>query len=666
MNHLQAVIDFETRSCSNLPTTGAIEYSKHESTSALCLGYKINNEPAKLWIPERAPMPAALWECFKHGTLVAHNASFERAITRHTLPRYDTLTSEQKSHLALIPETRWRCTAAKAAASHLPRKLEMACEVLGLSTQKDKDGHRLMLKYRKPRRPSKNNPKLWWDDKEELRRIYRYCLTDVNAEYELDQTLPDLTAYEQKVWELDQRINDFGVLIDIPTVKTILGMIKEETANITHQVRALSNGTIDEVTQRDKVLKWVNARGAGMSNLQAHTIRDKLLGLNPKSDIALMLTYRQGGSKTSTAKYHSMIKAVGEDHRAREMLLYCGTMPTARWSGKRVQPQNFPRPTIKGFNSDHAIKLINSGGLKAIRAEYGSGKVMDVLVSCVRGMLIASPGCELHCADFSAIEARIAFWVAEHAEGVRAFEEDRKLYEEMAAETFGMSLEDVMKDSLERFIGKESVLGCQYGLGWLKFLKNCHKKGMKTVTPEIAKKAVYTYRKIHHPIPTFWKNIEQATVRAILHPSQVFKVTKVSVYVKGDFLNIKLPSGRRLRYFKPRISHKQLSNGRMVPQIHHYTMDSYTKQWIEIVTWGGVLTNHIVQGISRDLMVNGIFNIEKSGYRFLLSVHDEGLSQHTKGLGNLEEYINLMTRLPEWAIGAPVKAEGWCGPRYRK
>lgn len=667
---LEAVLDYETRSQVKLDKAGAIEYAKHPSTSIFCLGYQINDGEPQIWIPERAPMPFDLCECFKRGILVAQSAAFERAVTRYVLPRYNTITNEQKLVLRNIPINRWRCTAAKSAMCSLPRKLEGAAKALELATLKDEKGHKLIKKYSKPRKPSKHNPSLWWTDKKDLRGIYRYCLTDVKAEKELHDALPDLTPFEQSVWELDQKINDRGVLIDIPLVKNILILVNEEMEIITKRVKRLSKGEVESPAQRERMLNWLNKRGANLANLQAPTIRDRLMGDDLSNEVAKMLTYRQSGSKTSTAKYQAMISAVGIDHRARELLLYCGAIPTARWAGKRVQPHNFPRPTIKNFNSDEAIELIKSGGIKAIRKKYGSTKVMDVLVSVIRGMIIASPDKELFCADFAAVEARIAFWVAEHEEGLKAFRENRKIYEEMACETFDVTMEWLLtkegKDSLERFLAKETILGCQYGLGWAKFLKRCHEKGMKQVTSDMAKKAVYTYRKIHHPIPTFWKLIEYAAIQAILHPGKRYTLTKVQVYMADKWLNIKLPSGRRLRYFKPRIAQKQIKGEKMVPEIRYWTVDGYTRKWVETSIWGGVFTNHIVQGIARDLMVNGVINIENAGYEFLLSIHDEGLAEHKKGLGNLEEYVSLMTRLPKWAEGSPILAEGWRGPRYHK
>ena len=255
---IECVLDYETRSAAPLEKCGAIVYAEHPSTSIFCLGYQINNGEPELWIPERGPMPQDLWEAFKWGVLIAHNAAFERAITKYTLTRYDCLTGYQKQMLWGLQPNRWKCLAAKAAMSALPRKLEGAAEAMGLLTQKDTVGNRLIKKYSKPRKPSKKNPSLWWSDKKDLRRIYQYCLTDVKAEAELNRALPDLTPFEQSVWELDQKINDRGVLIDIPAVKTVLSLVDEEMNNITKRVQKLSQGEIESPNQRNKILKWLN------------------------------------------------------------------------------------------------------------------------------------------------------------------------------------------------------------------------------------------------------------------------------------------------------------------------------------------------------------------------------------------------------------------------
>lgn len=681
-NKIEVVLDFETFCHLDIKKVSAREYAEH--ASIFCLGYKINNNPGRIWIPERGKMPDDLWQAIKSGAiLIAQNAGFEIAIIKFCLIRYPLLTSEQREYLLNLAISRWKCTAAKAAACSLPRSLDGSSNALELPVRKDKRGNDLIKKYCKPRKASKHNKKAIWDNKNDLRLIYKYCITDLEVEYALDKSIPDLSPTEQRIWELDQTVNARGILIDIPLVHQIIGMIKEEIGEITKEVRRLSNGTVEKATQREKVLEWINARGADLPNLTAQTVRDYLEQDDIDSKVRMMLEYRQACSKTSTAKYNAMIRAVNEDHRARELLLYGGATPTMRWAGKRLQPQNFPRPTPAlqkiGFKSDEAIEIIKRDGLLGIRKKYGKTKVMDVLASCLRGAFIASPGCEMFQADWAQVEARLAFWFARCEIGIQQFRNGEKLYEQMAADTFKMRLEDIGKDSLERFVGKESILGCQYGLGFLKFLSQCHKKDMKSVTKEIAKKAVEAYRAKYKEVPQAWKDLEVAIVSAIQNPGKVYKTTRVSIYKKGRFLFIKLPSGRKLKYFKPRVTYKQ-SWGRMVPEIRYWAMDwkqstdinpktgkyIMRKVWCEIVCWGGIFFNHIVQGTSRDLMANGMIAVEEAGYNFLISIHDEGLSERKKGCGNTEEYVKLMSSLPAWIGDAPLKMEGWKNDRYRK
>jgi DNA polymerase bacteriophage-type len=302
-----------------------------------------------------------------------------------------------------------------------------------------------------------------------------------------------------------------------------------------------------------------------------------------------------------------------------------------------------------------------SGALSWIRENYKNP--MDVFSSIIRGVIIPPHGQEFFCADFAAVEARIAFWVAGHDEGVQAFLDNRKLYEEMASEAFQMPIEEVTKDSLERFVGKESVLGCQYGMGWKKFKSQCWKKGVKRVDDEMAKKAVYAYRKLHWPVPQAWKDLEKAVVAAI-RTGDTFQVCKSRIYLRGDWLNIQLPSGRRLRYYKPRVSYKQLASGHMVPEIRFWGIEHY--QWCETTIWGGIFFNHIVQGVARDLLAFSMMGIEESGYCVVVHAHDEVLAERKIGEGNLDEYLSLMTKMPDWAADAPIRAEGWVGKRYRK
>ena len=90
------------------------------------------------------------------------------------------------------------------------------------------------------------------------------------------------------------------------------------------------------------------------------------------------------------------------------------------------------------------------------------------------------------------------------------------------------------------------------------------------------------------------------------------------------------------------------------------------KIWAREHTYGGKLVENIVQATARDLMANGMLNTEKAGYKSVMTVHDEVISEVPEGFGSVEEFEKLLSTPPEWAKDYPIKAEGWRGKRYRK
>lgn len=299
-------LDFETRSRVDLKLKGAIEYARDPSTSVLCLGYKFNDMPARVWRPGE-PFPSDLRMMFKNPKIrvIAHNAGFERAILQYTLGRE-------------IPEARgiaidrFICTAAMAAAHALPRGLEDACRVLRLPVQKDMVGNKLMKKYMKPRKPTKNDPREWWDDELDLIRVAEYCRRDVEAEWLLYNELPPLSDYEFKIWCLDQEINDRGVFVDVEAVDAALQLIPLEVERLRARVEKITKGAIENTSKVRDVLNYVNDRGAGLENLQAKTIEAKLKDPDLDPEIRAVLELRQKSSRSSTAKFKAFKERVGD------------------------------------------------------------------------------------------------------------------------------------------------------------------------------------------------------------------------------------------------------------------------------------------------------------------------------------------------------------------
>lgn len=659
-HQVYCVLDFETFSECDLKKCGVFEYSKHPSTEIICAAWRIGTceslrsavtQTTSIdWIQNRWPEDLVnAMNTYTGGIpaiFVAHNALFEEAIVRNVLYR-------------AVPPARWLCTASLASALAIPRNLEGAAKAMGLKTQKDMEGNRLIQKWCKPRKPSKSNPNTRWNSPEELRRIIQYCATDVDTTVELFLALPMLTDKEREIWLLDQRINQRGFEVDRELVSRVLSMMSEETIELTREIRKMTGDQIQSANQRNAVYDYISNRGVLLPNLQKKSIDDALPGVTDPH-IKRILEIRQAVSKASTAKYHAFEARSRHDGRCRDILVY-HSASTGRWGGAGVQPQNFPRGTIKDTGS--ACDLIKTGDLDLVRLFYGDP--MTVFSSCLRGCIIAPKGKTLDVADYAAIEARVLFWVADHEEGLNAFREGRDLYKEQASIIFGVNTGDV--NSFQRFVGKTAILGSGYGMGPVKFAATCLNQGQE-VSDDLAKAAIQSYRSTHYPVPKLWSNLGLAAQAAIENPGRAYHINHTVWQMHRDFLYCRLPSGRRLAYQKPRIIWEATPWGEKRPVLYHYGLNSITRKYQEQKTWGGVLTENVVQAIARDLMAEAMLRIEKAGWQIVLSVHDELVGERDlkrKDL-SIERFCNLMAELPVWAKGCPVTVEGWTDTRYRK
>jgi DNA polymerase len=586
---------------------------------------------------------------------------FEQLIVKNVLsglfPKFPQLKS--------IPPPHWFCTAALAASNALPRSLEGAGAALSLPIQKDLVGHKLMLKMSKPRKPTKNDPRTRHNKLSDLKRLTEYCATDVIAERSIFLKLPPLSPTEKKVWELDQKINMRGFEVDRPLVDTALRLIAEETKALDAETVELTGGRIRSTTQRNETLTLVQELGVDLNTLQAKPVADALKGAIPNAKARRLLEIRQAISKTSTAKYKAFEMRSRSDSRLRDILLYNAAIPTARFGGRGVQPQNFPRGTIG--NMVEASKIVACGDLEAIRMLYG--KPMDVFSSVLRTMIKAPKGKKFISGDYNAIELRCAFWLADHAEGLQAFYENRDQYREMAMEIYSLKkVEQVTK--FQRELGKRADLGCLYGMGSDKFHETCEKQG-QPIDTKLAEKAVKAFREKHSPIPELWKKYEMAAISAIENPGKVFAINHTKWFMesrKSKYLYCELPSGRKMAYFGPEIKYEENRWGHKQAKVYHYGVDGYTKKWRKESKWGGVWVENVTQGVARDLMAEAMLRVEEAGYEVVLSVHDELLTEVPEDSKTLtvENFEKLMAELPAWAKGLPVKVEGWEDERYHK
>lgn len=655
------ILDYETRSEAPLKHTGAYEYARHKSTEILCVAWKlIDGEKAHKTKSYSYFLPSKPHEFLDYLAdpeikLVAHNAFFEQVITRFVLAKQ----FPKNPYLANIPIERWTCTASMAAALALPRKLEGACIALDLPVQKDMEGHKLMLKMSKPRKPTKKNPAIWNEDPEQLKRLVQYCETDVEAEYLLFKKLPPLIPQERKVWLLDQKMNWRGFHVDRKLVGAALKLIEEEQKKLNRELEELTLGTIDSVGQQKEVLSFLRSEGCTIPNLQAMTVKDTLEtgGLTPAAK--RMLELRQAGSKTSTAKYAAIELRSRTDSRIRDFQMYHGAS-TGRDTGMGIQPHNFPRGSIK--DTDLLADTVLDQDLELLRMMYGNP--LSALSSALRPVITATPGDEMFAEDFSAIEARVILWIAGDEPGLQVYRDGKDAYIVMASRIYKVPTEKVTKAM--RDLGKRTELGCGFGMGWERFQETCKEFGDESVDADLAKTSVNTYREVHKPVVNMWYNLERAAIYAVQNPNKKITVNKTKWFMEGKVLFCELPSTRRLAYYNPEIKFEKTSWGEMRPKLYFWAVHPTTKKWALEGTWGGKLTENVVQAIARDFMVEARLRIEAAGYKVLLSIHDEILAERKKGEGSQAEYNRLMRVVPEWGKGCPIKTEGWVGIRYHK
>ena len=683
-----ATIDFETKSKCDIKKAGGWRYSEDPSTDVLCLKFKLPDREMGLWTPvfdslEDDPMGPLnpLFDWIKNGGLVeAHNSGFEEAIWQNVM--------HKKYNAPLVRPSQWRCSASKASALALPRSLEEVGKALGLPIEKDMEGRRLMLKMSKPRKPLKKekeeilkNPdvslrddgltfyhdpsdhefNLWHESPKDFIRLFDYCHRDVETEELASASMFDLSPDELKIWQLDQEINRRGIFCDAPLIKKSLEFIEIYSEVLTKELQEVTKGEIQTSGHLKKILTWLEDEGIFMDGLAKAKIEEALKWDFLSPEARRVLEIRQALALTSPKKLKAMLAMAGvDDSRIRGALLYHGAS-TGRWSGRGIQPQNLPRGTVKDVET--CILDLEKMSYETFAEKYPD--VLGAISSCIRGMLCAPKGKKLVCADFSSIESRALFWLAEDLDGLEIYNTHGKVYEAMASEIYNIPMESVKKGSFERQLGKQAVLGCGYQMGWKTFITTCEGYGIE-ITAKQSKMAVDAYRNKFWRVKAFWYEAERCAIEAVLKPGKVIQNGKVFWKKVGDFLFCKLPSGRKIAYKDPQIKRGETPWGEPKDLLTFMGVDSKIRKWTRQKTYGGKLVENITQAVARDFMAEAMLRVEDAGYEIILTVHDELLAETDEGFGSLEEFETIMAQRPSWGLDCPIEVEGWEGKRFKK
>lgn len=623
---------------------------------------------------------------FSTRVVSAHNVSFEYAI-------YNLILHRRYGWPARWDPALWSCTMARAAMVGLPLKLEHLCQRLGTTTLKDLEGQRIMNQLCKPIGHDAIGDAIFDNDPAKLQRLYQYNAIDVKVEMEVDALLPELPPSEKDIWMLDLVMNRRGIQIDLNLAAKASAASKAIMGDLNSRLREITGGAVDKNTQVAALKRYLASLGVEIPTKYVDGEEKETLGRVALIELAArnglppkareVIEVRQQASKsTSTAKYAKALQMACADGRVRGNLQYHGAH-TGRWSGRLLQAHNFPKGFDENVNPGLQASVIstvldNEPG--AFSLKHGV-KAMSVLSDALRGMIVAAPGKSLVSADFNAIEARVIFWLAGDEGALSTYRRGDSPYLDMA--NYIYNRKDITKKGSpkEYDIGKRTILGCGFGMGWPKFKASVYEETAKAtgvpvlLDDTLAERAVKAYREKHSAVVRLWAELDAAANLAVQNPGRVYLSCggRVLWGMNKDrrFLVAKLPSGRFLWYYKPSIRQGKTPWGAPKDEMVYWGEHPKTGQWEQIKTYGGMLAENVTQAVARDVMANGMLQAEAAGYPMILTVHDELLAEvPTAELGSgaksLKDFMRIMCDTPAWAVGLPVLAEGWVGQRYRK
>lgn len=538
---------------------------------------------------------------------------------------------------------------------------------LGLpeNRQKMSIGKQLIKYFCVPCTPTKNNygrtRNRWYHDKQKWNLFKDYCIRDVETEMEIHKILerhpfPEMEHFN---WVLDQYINLNGVAMDQELISGALDISDQIQGELSGRARKLTG--LENPNSVAQLKRWIQENSSlELEDLKKQTVAEVLADKSGDELIKEVLRIRKELGKTSVKKYEAMDTCMCGDGRIRGLLQFYGANRTGRWAGRLVQVQNLPRNYLGTL--DTARELVKKRQTDAIRAIYGN--VPDTLSQLIRTAFIPGQGNKFLVADFSAIEARVLSWLAGEQWRLDVFKTHGKIYEASASAMFGVDIDLIKKGKPEyalRGKGKiaELALGYQGGKGSLISMGALGMGLTEGELPDIVRR----WRGSNRRIVDFWYTVERYALDTVKHGSTGYMPCGIAFDRDDDYLSIVLPSGRRLYYYKPEIR----ENGLGRDAIHFRGVDQKTKKWEVISTYGGKLTENIVQAVARDLLAHSLMNLHRAGFNIDFHIHDEVILEVPEDSGRtLEEVIKIMCYLPGWADGLPLNADGFESHYYKK
>lgn len=645
-------IDIETFSSADLIKSGVYAYTQSKDFEILLLAYSVDGGEVKvLDSPEAIEGDRAFWEMLDDPTILKHawNANFERTCFSAYLGR-------------TLSPSGWRCTMVQALELGLPGSLELAASVLDVDQQKMKEGRALINYFSKPCRPTITNGKrtrnLPEHDLIKWEVFKNYCAQDVRTEQAIQTKLNKwpITAKEQQLYELDQKINDRGILLDPVLIDQAIRLDESLTARLTKEAKDLTG--LSNPNSVAQLKAWIlETEGLDVESLDKRAVPG-IIQVSQKPETKRMLEIRQAMAKTSVSKYQAMERCEGKDGRARGLLQFYGAS-TGRWAGRLIQVQNLPQNKIEELDAVRA--LLRSGDFDSLELIYENPA--SVLSQLIRTAFVPEPGHVFAVADFSAIEARVIAWLANERWRLKAFEKGEDIYCASASQMFCVPVERHGVNGELRQRGKIAELALGYGgsVGALKQMGALEMGLEEDDLPEL----VSQWRGANQQIVRLWSDLNQSAIDAVESNSALICARgQIKVYQSNGFLVIRLPSGRELFYASARLTTNRFGQ----PAVAYDSMNQTTRKWQETETYGGKLVENVVQAIARDCLAETLLKLDALGMDIQMHVHDEVVIQIPEKDADktLKTTTDTMGEPLEWAPGLNLKADGYICNYYEK
>ena len=651
-------IDVETYSSVDIKESGAYKYIESPDFEILIIGYALDDGPVKIVdLAQGEEMPEEFEEalldpdCVK----VAHNAVFERLSFKRI--GYN------------VPAEQWYCTSVKAAYCGLPLSLDGVSKALNLTDKKLDTGKALIKYFSCPCKATRVNgmrTRNYPEHAPEKWEMYKeYNKYDVLAEREIFKRLEAyiIPNIERKMYVLDQNINDRGILVDMELAESAIAVDNTYTSILTQHAQQLTG--LENPNSPVQIRQWIEkTTGCVVMSLSKETMPDLMKEFADYPDVIELLNIRKKLSKTSIKKYYAMLNCAMKDHRVRGTFQFYGANRTGRWAGRLLQLQNLSKNHISHIEVPR--EMIRARDWESVEMMYDD--VADILSQLVRTALIASPGKVFSVADFSAIEARVISWLANEKWRMDVFRGDGKIYEATGAKMFNVPISAITKGSVLRDKSKisELALGYEGSLGALKRMGG-ERMGLSDIE---MMSLVRKWRSANPAIVDMWKEIDEASKEAVRYQRPVSCTCRNIIFdCNGEFMTIQLPSGRKLFYYGPKFKDKKIGCSTMPTRVLCYQgVVQETKQWGEIDTYGGKLTENIVQAIARDLLGDAMLRMQDEGYEIVASVHDEVIVEvpEINAKDHYNRLVEIMSTPPQWAEDLPLNADGGVMMFYQK